>query len=143
MGRIIQRKVIKAQGTPKKFAELDISGGKYDDILNIIVVNINFQLVRSVVKVICDDSSNYLAVKVGYLDTWLCSSIIKKSPTTSCGATTLSIMTLSISTLSIKTLSIKGLFATLSTATFSINDSQHNSPLSVLMLNVTFYFLLC
>ncbi len=32
---------------------------------------------------------------------------------------------------------------TLSITTFSINDTQHNSTLSVIMLNVTFYSLLC
>jgi hypothetical protein len=60
---------------------------------------------------------------------------------------TLSITIFSIKTLSIKglfaTLSIKGLFATLSIKTFSINNTQHNSTLSVIMRNVTFYLLLC
>ncbi len=65
---------------------------------------------------------------------------------------TSSIMTFGITTISIKTFSImtfriKGLFATLSKMTFSINDTQHNSTraimLSVIMLNVTFYLLLC
>ncbi len=48
-------------------------------------------------------------------------------------------MTFNIMTLSIKTLSKKGLFVTLSITTFSINDTQHNSALSVIMLNVAFY----
>ncbi len=59
--------------------------------------------------------------------------------------------TLSIMTFSLKTLSIKGLFLTLSITTFSINslfaisinDIQHNSTLSVIMVNVKFYLLLC
>ncbi len=61
--------------------------------------------------------------------------------------TTLNIMTVSIKTLSITglfvTLSIKGLFVTLSIMAFSINDTQHNSTLSVIMLNVAFDLLLC
>jgi hypothetical protein len=50
-------------------------------------------------------------------------------------------MTFSITTLSIsiKTLSVKGLFATLPIMTFSINYTQHNGTLSVIMLNVAFY----
>jgi hypothetical protein len=52
-------------------------------------------------------------------------------------------MTLGIMTFTIKTLSIKGLFVTLSITTFSLNDTQHNSTLSVIMLNVAFYLLLC
>ncbi len=51
--------------------------------------------------------------------------------------------TFSINTFSIKTLGIKGLFATLSITTFSINDTQHKSTLSVIMLNVAIYLLLC
>ncbi len=58
------------------------------------------------------------------------------------GATTFSITTLSITTFSIKTLGVMGLFATLIIMTFSINDTQHNSTLSI-MLNATFYLLLC
>jgi hypothetical protein len=50
------------------------------------------------------------------------------------GATTFNITTLSITTFSIKTLSIK---------TLIINDPQHNSTLSIIMLNVAFYVLLC
>ncbi len=46
-------------------------------------------------------------------------------------------------TFSKKTLSIKGLFATLSLMTSSINDTQHNTTLSVIMPNVAFYSLLC
>ncbi len=57
-------------------------------------------------------------------------------------ANTFSITILSITTFSIKTLSINGLFAALSIMTFSINDTQHNSTLSVIMLNVAFYLLL-
>ncbi len=59
------------------------------------------------------------------------------------GATSFSTMTPSIMTISIKTLSIKGLVATLSITKFSINDTQHNSLLRVIMLNVAFYLLLC
>ncbi len=51
--------------------------------------------------------------------------------------------TFRITILSIKTLSMKGLFGTLSIMTFSINDTQHNSTLNVIMLNVAFYLLLC
>jgi hypothetical protein len=51
--------------------------------------------------------------------------------------------TFSITTFSTKTLSVKGLFATLSIMTFSINDTQHYSTPSIIMLNVTFYLLLC
>ncbi len=50
-------------------------------------------------------------------------------------------MTLSIMPFSIKTLSIKCLFATHSIRTFSINDTRHNSTLSVVMLNVAHYLL--
>jgi hypothetical protein len=53
-------------------------------------------------------------------------------------ATAFSITTLCITTHSIKTLSIKDLFAT-----FSINGTQHNSTLIVIMLNVAFYLVLC
>jgi hypothetical protein len=49
-------------------------------------------------------------------------------------------MTFSITTFSIKTLSIKGLFATLSIMTFSKNDTQHNSTLSVIMLMSNFIY---
>jgi hypothetical protein len=73
------------------------------------------------------------------------------------GATTFSITTLIIKTLSvkslfatlsittfiIKTLSVWGLFATLSITAFSINGTQHNTSPSIIMLNVTFYLLLC
>jgi hypothetical protein len=57
-------------------------------------------------------------------------------------------MTFSITTLrkmafSIKKISKKGLFSILSKTTFSINDTQQNSTLSVIMLNVAFYSLLC
>ncbi len=51
--------------------------------------------------------------------------------------------TFSITTLSITTLTIKGLFVTLSITTFSINDTQHNSTLSFIVLNVAFDLLLC
>jgi hypothetical protein len=51
--------------------------------------------------------------------------------------------TLSITTYSIMTLSVKGLFATPSIMTFSINETQHNSTLCAIMLNVAFYSLLC
>ena len=46
--------------------------------------------------------------------------------------------TLSITSFRLMTLSIKGLFATLSIMAFSINDTQHNSTLGVIMLNVSF-----
>jgi hypothetical protein len=56
-------------------------------------------------------------------------------------------MTFSIITFTIITLSIKGLFATLSITTFSINDTWQNNTsatmLSVIMLNVAFYLMLC
>ncbi len=56
-------------------------------------------------------------------------------------------MTFNTITFSIMTFSKKGLFATLSMMTFSIDDTQHSSTralmLSVIMLNVTFYLLLC
>jgi len=61
--------------------------------------------------------------------------------------TTLSINTFSKMTLSKMTLSKKGLFLILSMMAFSINDTQHNSTsaivLSIIMLNVAFYLLLC
>ncbi len=44
--------------------------------------------------------------------------------------------TFSITTLGIKILIIKGLFVTLGIMTFSINDNQHNSTKSVIMLSV-------
>jgi hypothetical protein len=50
--------------------------------------------------------------------------------------TTLGLMTLSIMTFGIMSYGMKGFFAT-----FSLNDTQHNKTLSVIMLSVTFYSL--
>jgi hypothetical protein len=63
-------------------------------------------------------------------------------PATTFSITTLSITTFSITTFSLTTLSRKGLFVTL-----SVNDTRHNTlhgiMLSVIMLSVTIYVLLC
>ncbi len=59
----------------------------------------------------------------------------------------LSTMTFSKMTFSKISLGKKGLFSILSMMAFSINDTQHNTTsaivLSIIMLNVAFYLLLC